>query len=71
MPNCLYSCVFCQGGHFNDDDQYKESADCKQQLLSQGHCFLCLKTGNIFRDCNLVFSKLKLVSVVKGNKLIF
>ena len=54
MPNCLNPCVFYQGGHLNDEcDQYKELAGCKQQLLSQGHCFLCLNTGHIFRDCTL------------------
>ena len=54
VSNCLNPCVLCQGGHFNDEgDQYKELADSKQQLLSQGRCFLCLKTGNIFRDCTL------------------
>ena len=31
----------------------KELDDRKQQLLSQGCCFLCLKTGCIFRDCTL------------------
>ena len=25
----------------------------KQHLRSQGRCFLCLKTGHIFRDCTL------------------
>ena len=41
VPNCLNPCVFCQGGHFNNEcDQYKELADRKQQLLSQGRCFL-------------------------------
>ena len=52
--NCLNPCVFCQGAHFNDEcDQYKELADRKQQLLSQGRCFLCLTTGPIFRDYTL------------------
>ena len=54
VPNCLNPCVFCQGSHFNDEcDQYKELADRKQHLRSQGLCFLCLKTGHIFRDCTL------------------
>ena len=48
-------CVFCQGEHFNDEcDQYRELSDRKQQLLSQGRCFLCLKTGHVFRDCSFV-----------------
>ena len=54
VSNCINPCVFCQGGHFNDEcDQYKELADRKQQLLSQGCSFLFLKTGHIFRDCTL------------------
>ena len=48
-------CVFCQGEHFNDEcDQYRELSDRKQRLLSQGRCFLCLKTGHVFRDCSFV-----------------
>ena len=40
VPNCLNPCVFCQGDHFNDEcDRYKELADHKQRLLSQGRCF--------------------------------
>ena len=54
MPNCLNPCVFYQGGHFNDEcNRYIELADHKQQHLSQGRCFLCLKTGHIFRDRTL------------------
>ena len=54
VPNCLNPCVFCQGSHFNDEcDQYKELADHKQHLRSQGRCFLCLKTRHVFRDCTL------------------
>ena len=48
-------CVFCQGEHFNDEcDQYRELPDRKQRLLSQGQCFLCLKTDHVFRDCSFV-----------------
>ena len=50
--NCLNPCVFCKGEHFNDEcDQYVELNDRKQQLLSQGRYFLCLKPGHVSRDC--------------------
>ena len=42
-------CVFCQGKHFKDEcDQCRELSGRKQQLFSQGWCFVCLKTGHEF-----------------------
>ena len=45
-------CVFCKAEHFSDEcDQCKELSDHKKKFLSQGRCFLCLKTGHTVRDC--------------------
>ena len=61
-------CVFCRGQHFNNEcDKYKELNDRKKQLLSQGRCFLCLKPGNMFRDCT--FSQKMVVTIVENSDI--
>ena len=46
--------VFFKGEHFIDEcDQCKKLSDQKQNLLSQGQCFLCFKIGHTVRDCTI------------------
>ena len=48
-----FPCVFCKGSHFNDNcDKCTTLSDRKQQLSLQGRCFICLKVGHLFKNCD-------------------
>ena len=48
----LQNLIFCKGTHFNDNcDKYSTIANRKNQLTSQGRCFIYLKIGHLCKEC--------------------
>ena len=45
-------CVFCDGNHWSDKCRIVSDVQTRKELLKKGnHCFMCLKTDHISRNC--------------------
>jgi len=45
-------CIFCESTHFNDCcDKFSTAKSRKGQLVSQGRCFICFKSGHVSKYC--------------------
>ena len=45
-------CIFCKGTHFNDIcNKYSTITNRRNQLTSQGRCFMCLKIDHLCKEC--------------------
>ena len=48
----LRPCTFCHSNHYNDGcDKYSTVRERKKVLSQQKRCFICLKTGQMLKQC--------------------